>query len=401
MVYTSDIFSNLINQYSSWQGLSSFLSSKEGGFIRIVHKEGEPYAILRYVKGQSDLTSSDKPWVRWMRSVVWDVVANRPVCVAPPKAHNTEIPTSSVKVVEEFVEGVMVNAFVDAAGNLNFATRSSMGAGTGFYGTKTFADMMRDALAVRGITPEDMAKELVRFGFQFASFVLQHPEHRVVQKIDKPNIYVIHLGLVDSLGNFLIEEDASAWPAAFQPLAVPKYPALDISQGEDAARRLDTMIRSTEATWQGLVFRGTNGDRWRLRSLSYKILRDLRGKESRMEDRFCRIRANNMVRIYTQNWPEEQQKFFEFEKRLRGLTSKIYTEYCAVHKEKSKVFLDVPVPLRTPIYELHGIYLNNLRPKNLTLKMPIVIQYVNNLPVESQSALLRSSVEVDLTQGEA
>jgi hypothetical protein len=72
-----------------------------------------------------------------------------------------------------------------------------------------------------------------------------------------------------------------------------------------------------------------------------------------------------------------------------------------VHKEKSKVFLDVPVPLRTPIYQLHGIYLNNLRPKNLTLKMPIVIQYVNNLPVENQGALLRSTVEVDLTQGEA
>lgn len=400
MVYTSDIFKNLITKYSNWQSLSSYLQSPEGGSIRIIQKEGDAYAILRYVKGQSDLSSSEKPWVRWMRSVVWDVTANRPICVAPPKAYNTDIPSRSVKTVEEFVEGVMVNAFVDALGNLHFATRSALEAGTGFYGTKTFAEMMREALNLKNLTAETLAKELTATGFQFASFVLQHPEHRVVQKIDKPNVYLIHCGSVDADCSISIEDSIVTWPVLLTSLNVPQYQPLDISQGEDAARRLDTMIRSTEATWQGLVFRGTDGDRWRLRSLSYKILRDLRGKESRLEDRFCRVRAQNMSRIYTQNWPEEQQKFFELEKRLRGLTSKIYTEYCAVHKEKSKVFLDVPVPLRTPIYELHGIYLNNLRPKHLTLKMPIVIQYVNNLPVEAQGALLRSSVEVDLTQGE-
>lgn len=400
MVYTSTIFTNLINQYSNWQQLSSFLQSAEGGSIRIIEKEGEPYAVLRYVKGQSDLTSAAKPWVRWMRSVVWDTQANRPVCVAPPKAYNNEIPTSSVTRVEEFVEGVMVNAFVDPTGTLQLVTRSTLGATTGFYGTKIFAEMMAEALVQRNMTIETLARDLTGSGFQFASFVLQHPEHRVVQKIDKPNLYLIHCGSVHMNGDVNIEEDSVAWPTSLQQWTVPAHMPLDSTQGEDANRRLESLIRVKEATWQGLVFRGTNGDRWRLRSLSYKILRDLRGKESRVEDRFCRVRAHNMARIYTQNWPEEQQKFFELEKRLRGLTSKIYTEYCAVHKEKSKVFLDVPVPLRTPVYELHGIYLNKLRPINLTLKMPVVIQYVNNLPVDVQSALLRSSVEVDLTQGQ-
>jgi len=400
MVYTSDVFVNLINQYPVWNDLSQFLQSSQGGSIRVIEKDPvQPYVLLRYVKGQSDLNSTEKPWVRWMRSVVWNKHTNRPVCVAPPKAMNTEVPTSSELSVEEFVEGVMVNGFVTDNPDMNWSTRSSFGASTGFYGAKTFADMIQEAEAARNWGKGDLAGTIRHENYSFGSFVLQHPDHRVVQKIEKPSLYLIHLGCVDQDGRVTIADSPVDWPESLRDWAVKTYPSL--AEGETAARRLDTMIRTTDATWQGLVFRGTSGDRWRLRSLSYRILRDLRGKESRIEDRFCRIRNQNMIRTYTQNWPEEQAKFLELEKRLRGLTSKIYTEYCAVHKEKSKVFLDVAIPLRTPIYQLHGIYLNNLRPKNLTLKMPIVIQYVNNLPVEAQSALLRSSVEVDLTQGQA
>ena len=397
-MYTTDIFVNLIKQYSDWQTLSDFLQSKEGGSIRIVEKEGDPLVILRYVKGISDLNSTEKPWIRWMRSVVWDTRSNRPLCVAPPKAYNTEIPSNTGLVVEDFVEGVMVNAYLGSDGKVNLATRSSNGANTGFYGTKTFGQMAREALTTRGIIPETLAPAMTAANYSFASFVIQHPEHRVVQKIDTPNICAVHFGSTDSDGRVSLYDSSAEWPEVFKAMAIKTYSSL--AQGETAAHRLETMIRTAESTWQGLVFRGLSGDRWRFRTLSYKILRDLRGKESRMEERFCRLRAHNMVRLYTQNWPEEQQKFFELEKRIRGLTSKIYTEYCAVHKEKSKVFLDVAIPLRTPIYHLHGIYLNNLRPKNLTLKMPVVIQYVNNMPLEAISSLLRSSVEVDLTQGE-
>ena len=79
-------------------------------------------------------------------------------------------------------------------------------------------------------------------------------------------------------------------------------------------------------------------------------------------------------------------------KRLRDLTAIIYTEYCAV--QNSKVFMDVPVALRTPVYHLHGLYLKDLRPTKQTPKMPVVIQYVNNLAPEHVSAMLRSQIVI-------
>ena len=156
--------------------------------------------------------------------------------------------------------------------------------------------------------------------------------------------------------------------------------------------RMNKMSQTQDSKWQGIVFRGHNGQRWRLRSVSYKILRNLRGPEARMEDRFARLRRENMISTYLTTWSEERTKFYDLEKRLRDLTAMIYAEYCAVHKEHSKVFMDVPVALRTPVYHLHGLYLKDLRENKQTLKMPIVIQYVNNLAPEHVSSMLRSQI---------
>ena len=394
MVYTVSVFADLLKSYSNWSSLRTFLESEAGGSLRIVQEEGNDFAILRYVKGQSDLGNPQKPWVSWMRSVVWDTHANLPVCVAPRKAMLGD-PSPASYDIQEFVEGVMVNGFVSDSPDMNWSTRSSLGAKTGFYSTKSFAEMVTEAERARMYGRGDLSGTLKYEGCSFASFVLQHPEHRVVQKIEKPSLNLIHIGRVEADGTVVLSDSPLDWPETLQSWAVKSYGSL--TPADSPLRRMEQMSQTADSTWQGLVFRGSNGERWRLRSLSYKILRELRGKESRVEERFCRLRQQNMLRFYSNTWSEDSAKFFELEKRFRALTVKIYTEYCAVHKEKSKVFLDVAIPLRTPVYILHGIYLNNLRPNNMTLKMSSVIQYMNNLPLEQQSALLRSNVEIEMT----
>jgi len=381
MSYTLSVFSNLRNKYPNWQDFRQFLESEEGGKLRIV--ETDTYAIIRYVKGVSSMADVNKPWVAWFRSVIWNPTTHLPVSIAPRKAFSSEIPLDTSLSVEEFLEGVMVNGFVQGS-ELVWSTRSTLGAKTGFYGLKSFAEMIQDALQQQGITQESLAKSIVESGNTFASFVLQHPGHRVVQRIQKPSLSLIHLGKIDSSGNV---EMSTLFPESLQSWAVKTYPPLE--PGEVPAGRLDSMAQATEPYWQGLVFRGSNGERWRIRTLSYKILREIRGKESQVEDRFARLRVQNMIRLYTQNWPEEAHQFTDLEVKVRELTSQIYKEYCAHHKEKSKVFMDIPVAFRTPVYELHGIYLNSLRPKNVTLKMPAVIQYVNTMMPEKLGELLR------------
>ena len=381
MVYTHSIFANLVSKYGDWKSLSAFLQSEAGGAVRVVQKEGERYAILRYVKGTSDL--SNKEWVPWMRSVVWDTQTNLPVCIAPCKAMSGDIPHERVVAVEEFAEGVMVNCFWDESmGAVRWTTRTSLDANSGFYGGKTFAEMIQDALTTKGMKPINIV------GKGFASFVLQHPGHRIVQWHEAPNLILIHTGLVNDDGTVNLLDNPADWEADARFLAVKQYEPLGAA--ELPMDRMNKMTQTQDSKWQGIVFRGHNGQRWRLRSVSYKILRNLRGPEARIEDRFARLRRENMISTYS----EERTRFYELEKRLRDLTAMIYAEYCAVHKEHSKVFMDVPVALRTPVYHLHGLYLKDLRENKQTLKMPIVIQYVNNLAPEHVSSMLRSQVVV-------
>lgn len=388
MSYTLTVFSNLRNKYPNWQDFRTFLESEEGGKLRVV--ETDTYAIIRYVKGVSVIADETKPWVPWFRSVVWNPTTHLPVCIAPRKALSTEVPSDPSLSVEEFLEGVMVNGFLSESG-ITWSTRSSLGANTGFYGKKSFADMIQDALKERGSSKELLAEALRASENTFASFVLQHPEHRVVQHIQKPYLTLIHMGTIDYSGYVNI---STQMPEALKGWSVKTFPALEA--GELPATRLDSMTQAADPYWQGLVFRGSNGERWRLRTLSYKILREVRGKESQVEDRFTRLRLQNMIRMYTQNWPEESQVFTDLELRVRELTAEIYKQYCAHHKEKSKEFMDIPVFLRTPVYELHGIYLNSLRPKKLTLKMPTVIHYVNTMNPEKLAEILRRSKALEV-----
>lgn len=391
MSYTVSIFTNLIQQYPSWQELRTFLQSEAGGQLRIIEPSNfQQFVIIRYVKGQSDMYNPSKPWVSWFRSVVWNTVTNRPVCVAPQKAMKSEPPSNTNLCVEEFLEGVMVNAFVDN-NTLQWSTRSMLGAGSGFYGKQTFAEMITNAEKEQKLDEIDITKTLQSNGFTFASFVLQHPSHCVVQHIQKPNLTFIHLGKVTENGDVVISfrED---WPELLQQFAVKTYPPL--REGETPAERVDTMSHTSERSWQGLVFRGSNGERWRIRNVGYTILREIRGKESVVEERFTRIRSQGIVRLYLQHWPEDQQIFTELENRVRECTTNIYREYCAHHKEKSKTFMDIPVVYRTPVYELHGIYLNNLRSANKTLKMPVVIQYINSMNSETLATILRRTAVV-------
>lgn len=118
MSFRIDSFVDLINKYPRWDALSSFLTSPEGGSLRIIEKTSLPFhSIIRYVKEKSDFT---KPWVKDARSIVWNTLANRPLCFAPVKS---ESPSGSDSIettpftpdsvyISEFIDGSMINAFV-------------------------------------------------------------------------------------------------------------------------------------------------------------------------------------------------------------------------------------------------------------------------------------------------
>jgi hypothetical protein len=381
---TMSFFQELTAKYPSWKDLSTYLSSEEGGAFHI--RECGTFAILRYKKGVTKITDETAE----LRSVVWDTVKHAPVCIAPGKA-KAGIPPCGVSLcVEEFLDGVMINAFkVLGDPKVYIVSRSQFDAAGTFYSKKTFGELFKEALPTA--TVEDLfagVEPTEQNPAYFASFVLQHPEHRVVYRPPKPAIFLVEFGTVTA--------DKKVQRSVPVPLALAKCINLPLSPGlvfhteEEMMEFLKNESLKRGWTWQGLVFRDASGNRWRLRNPTYTYLRGLRGQESKAEARFLRLRSTGKVSEYLKHYADEKDLFWSLEEKLRSQTQATYDAYCSVHKSHEKTLTDIPHPLKTLVFKLHSYYLNTLREQKTPIQKKHVIDLVNSLPTWEQQLLLSS-----------
>ena len=380
MSYLIPVFQELKTSYPTWEALEASLTSPEGGSIRVVG-EGR-YRILRYTKGVSDLSI---PHAKWMRSVIWDIQTNLPVCVAPPKAEVGEPVTVSGGITrEEFIDGMMINVFrtVEAPNELQITTRSQLGAGGKFYSDKTFAQLFEEALVAMNVTKDDILTQMFGVGdtfpTSFASFVLQHPEHRVVSRCTSPHLWIVHSGVVSARGDVSINERCVEWPKRFQ---IPLYRTASFAD----------LCQEKGWFFQGIVQKDGKGNRWRLRNPNYLYLRSLRGPEATAVERFVRLRSESKVTEYLKHYTEDRQTFWDLEQRLRFKTHEVFQAYCDVHKARTKVLKDLDKAIQPCVFKLHSHYLEHLRPNNETVSMKHAVDLVNNLPLFEQKRLLTMS----------
>jgi hypothetical protein len=371
-------FESLCQRFPTWSELSAHLQSVEGGSIRVV--DSSPYAILRYVKGQEGVADI-------FRSVVWDTAANRPLCVAPPRAKEGLPPLAKqLSATEDFVDGVMMNAWVGTDGVLHVATRTQVGGNNMFYGPKTFGQMFEDCVAASPLKTMNMLCEILNtvrlennMTSVFASFVLQHPDHRIVARIQNPGLNTVHLGMVDAAGVVSIAERATNWPQSLARLQIPSYPIRIFHSEQD----IQDMVRRTSVQrgwrWQGMVFKDGAGGRWRIRTPTYTMMRELRGSEAAPVDRFSRLRGENQVMDYLKHYSEDRDLFWEFEQKLRARTADVLAAYVDVHKAHAVKFKELPEALRPAVFMLHMLWRDELRTKGFTVRLQNAIQVVNGM----------------------
>jgi hypothetical protein len=390
MSFTTNAFSELANTYSSWDALRIFLMSAEGGKLRVLTTENDDLAIIRYTKGVSDFSLAHVPL---FRSVVWNKVSNSPVSVAPFKALQGN-PTGDLAVrVTDFVDGTMFHAF-RTEGGIRIATRTSLDARGTFYSSRSFAELFDDAFKAVGGSAAFLASVL--FDGEFASFVLQHPEHKTVAPLAQPRVYVTYFGRFDDKSTFMTALP-SEWPerlASYAPQVFEEEHTF--ADSKDAFHLMRSKSVALGFTWQGMVFQDMkSGNRWRLRNSAYVAVRTLRGSEANSLERFVRLRAQGNMKKYLEHFRDESNQMWAFEQTLRQRTQELYTAYNEMNKLKTKTMKQLPYCLRPHVYALHGLYLASLpkdgtRAANVTpILKERVVAYVNDLPLDEQVKLLQ------------
>ncbi len=385
-------FETLREKFPTWLELKEYLAGEGGVGLRVTEQDN--FAVIRYEKS----AAVDRIY----RSVVWDISANLPVCVAPFRANEGSPPLNTEFIVEDFVDGFMINVWV-TQGILRVATRTRIGGDNKFYSDKCFGQLFHDCLATTPLKNVEALRDCleglrteVKGVSVFASFVLQHPEHRVVAKVMTPGLYLVHTGHVLSSGAVSISERAVHWPEELARLQVPNYAPKTFSDEGEKEEFLLRIAAQRGWRWQGLVFK-EGGSRWRLRTPTYTMLRQLRGAEASTLERFFRLRAERKVVDYLKHYGEDRQIFWELEQRLRAVTAGVLSAYTDVHKAHTVAFKDLPEYVRPAVFLLHVKWRDELRPKGFSVRLQNVIDVVNQLRSFEKKRLMDAAAYVSAT----
>lgn len=366
---------------------------------RVRSKCGSTYQIIRYDK---DFLSYDLYLDMGMyRSMILNLDTKNVVVMAPPKSllleNNTfkELEFKDIQV-QEFVEGTMINIFWDSLNNIwELATRSSIGANVKFYqgkNTKTFKQMFDDVLESIGQKKlfDKLDKNLMY------SFVIQHPDNRIVTPFNEPSLYLIDVYDINTNDdNIKVKSYNVQNPQPNQTEleifnAIVKDTGVKLPKIYTEHNSIDDYVayfRSGTLGYDvvGAVFKHLHSNiRSKVRNPVYEEIRHLKGNYSKKQYRYLALRKSGKISEYLKIFKEDIEDFSGYRELCHTFTNRLYSFYVECYMKKRKELRYYPFQFRTHMRDLHQLYVYRLKPENDYVRKYHVIDYFNLLHPSQQ-----------------
>jgi hypothetical protein len=343
------------------------------------------YQVIRYNK--HTLCYDNIPTYGIYRSVI--VNSDRQiVCFSPPKSVRSEsfikqynTKTESL-VAEEFVEGTMINVFWDQkiglSGAWEVATRNTVGAESSFYkspNSKTFRTMFLEAASNNNL-------DLVSLHKKFCySFVLQHPENRIVVPFKSPQLYLISMYIVDNSNqnNIKVHSVDKTHFLNLHTTTTVKIPTVyDWNTYTDLINKYASMNTSYDILGV-VIYNNETGERTKIRNPVYEEVRHLRGNQPKLQYQYLCLRKEGKVGDFLKYFPENKKEFSNFRDQIHLFTNTLFGNYISCYIKKEKPLIEFSEQYRTHMFNIHKQYLNELKEQKLYVTNTVVIKYVNNI----------------------
>jgi len=375
-------FNELVNQTDNYERNILKLNK-----IEYLSANNQKYKVIRYDKNllSVDLINS----FGLCRSVIINS-SNNVVCYSPPKSIPYSLFTSKYPnktdsiIAQEFIEGTMINVFWDSniglSGAWEIATRNIVGATSSFYKkypSVSFRDMFLEAANYCEL-------ELDRLNKNYCySFVLQHPNNRIVVPFNKPQLYLV---AIYSISNDNPENNIMVYSHPlddvkiyFQNQYKLKFPqTIEWKNYSDLINKYASM--NTPYDVLGVViYNKETGERTKIRNPVYEQVRQLRGNQPKLQYQYLCLRNEGRVSEYLKYFPESKNDFSNYRQQIHLFTITLYNNYISCYIKKERPLMEFSEQFRTHMYNLHQKYLNELREKNYHISNTEVIKYVNNL----------------------
>jgi hypothetical protein len=345
----------------------------------------QKYSVIRYLKEYMCLDMI--PTYGLCRSVILNSV-NNVVGFAPPKSipSDTFIKMYPEKtdhlIAQEFIEGTMINVFWDPSvglvGGWEISTRNTVGATSSFFkgaNQKSFRDMFLEAAKEVNLSLETLNTEFCY------SFVLQHPDNRIVVPFKKPDLYLVAVYHVKNIdGNIMVlsypMDDLKNYN--WGPTAI-KFPQVYAWNTYSDLIEKYASMNTVYDTMGAVVYNNLTGERMKIRNPVYEQVRSLRGNQPKLQYQYLSLRKEGKVSDFLKFYPENKKEFSAFRDQIHLFTSTLFTNYIACYVKKEKPLKEFSEQYRTHMFNIHKIYMDELREKKMFVTNTIVINYVNNL----------------------
>jgi hypothetical protein len=362
----SSVFATIKSAYPTWDAFHAYLTSPEGGNLSVVVHSEDSLAVIRYVKGVSNMTL---PHVSAFRSVVWDIKRHVPVSVTPFKSEQGECaPTFAEGVtLEEFADGVLIGQFWDAnTESWRIHTRSTLDARCRYFSKRPFHVLFYEAMT----TNLEALDRNVCY-----SWVLSHPENRIVCPVTKPTATLVAQHRVAEDASF-VEVAREETPAALVSYLPKVFSTTDIMGILGMMAAMNGTITS-----QGIVMKnaGEPMKRWKMRSQLYKTVRNMRGNQARLDFLWMDMWSKNTLNEYMRFYPEERSAINNVVNRWKIITQEVFKIYTDVFKARCADKASIPAKYRPLVYGIHNLYMNTLKPMNRSIAWADVVKHMNGL----------------------
>jgi len=352
--------------------------------------DDKPIHILNY--NRLMITPENTKTLGLFRSVITD--GEKVLSFSPPKGLKFVKFHEEVKFgeydIEYFVEGTMINVFYHN-GFWECSTKGTIGAKCKFFRDypKTFRVLFLEALNESGLEFDMLNKE------HCYSFVLQHPENRIVVPFINKKLYLVNVYKCDGT----VVEEMSKKEVLDMGLDI-HVPELFLDKEFKNYHEVVTYFSSLNIEYKkvGIVLK-KNGVRTKLWNPNYLKVKGLRGNSPKIQFQYYNLLKDKRLHEFLKFFPEYEGMFKNYKMELFNWTEQLWKNYKACYIRKEKPLREYPKQYKTHMFQIHQKYLNDLKPDNKKTDKLFIIKYVNLLePAQLMFGInyVYRNLEVDL-----
>ena len=345
--------------------------------------------LIKYNKDELDTNTINAKY----RSVI--ISNNKILSFSPPKSIKTEdfikYNSADTCYAEDFIDGTMINLFYynDA---WEISTKSCIGANVSFFindlqtnEQNSFKNMFLECCKNANLNLENLEKS-----FSYC-FVFQHPNNRIVTPIYNTQLFCIKIYSFNN--NFINEVPFDYFYENYNCfintlVTLPKR--YKINSYEELYNHYGS--ENTPYYCVGIMIYNSIGERSKIRNPNYEIIRKLRGNQPKLQYKYLCLRKENQVKDFLQYYPEYKKDFNIYKHKMHEYTQNLYNNYKECFIFKLKILKDFDFQYRIHMYNIHKIYIEDLKPNNSNVSKTTVIQYVNNLHPAQQMFVINYDV---------